>query len=232
MLITKVDLCVQSVVNNQQVLFVMQPPWLFAVSCCQVEKYCCVTQMNNYCYKEGILFTLGFCVCAYYGCSVNTIASSIHERVFIDDNKCCQFLKTYATNNDVLARYLSSDVDHLVTCLTEHCPVLAELIVHMEKPVPCPSVCSSLLSDLSTMSPVCALLTPIPQVISLVNELCNGLEVRKFPEKWKLLQDHVQSWTRHYVTPYRVSTISNIYGAKSTATICIISSTFLCSCVS
>lgn len=114
--------------------------------------------------------------------------SSIHERVFIDDNKCRQFLKTYAataTNNDVLARYLSSDVDDLVTCLTEHCPVLADLIVHMEKPVPCPSVCSSLLSDLSTTSPVCALLTPIPQVISLVCELCNGLEVKKFPEKWK-----------------------------------------------
>lgn len=61
----------------------------------------------------------------------------------------------------------------------------------MEKPVPCPYVCSSLFSDLSTMSPVCALLTPIPQVINLMNDLCNGLEVRKFPERWQLLQDSV-----------------------------------------
>ena len=120
--------------------------------------------------------------------------SSIHDRVFIDDHKCRQLLKTYAataTDNDILARYLISDVDYLLTCLAEHCPVLANLIIHMEKPIPCPCVCSSLFSDLSTMSPVCALLTPIPQVINLMNDLCNGLEVRKFPERWQLLQDNV-----------------------------------------
>lgn len=60
----------------------------------------------------------------------------------------------------------------------------------MEKPIPCPYVCSS-FSDLSTKSPVCALLTPSPQVINLMSDLCNGLEVRKFPERWKFLQDHV-----------------------------------------
>jgi hypothetical protein len=120
--------------------------------------------------------------------------SSIHDRVFIDDHKCRQLLKNYAataTDNDTLARYITSDLDYLLTCLEEHCPVLANLIIHMEKPIPCPSVCSSLLSDLSTTSPVCALLTPIPHVINLMSDLCNGLEVRKFPKRWQLLQDNV-----------------------------------------
>ena len=119
--------------------------------------------------------------------------SSIHDRVFIDNHKCHQLLKNYAattTDNDILARYLTSDLDDLSTYL-EHCPTLANLIIHMEKPIPCPSVCSSLLSYLSTMSPVCALLTPIPHVINLMNDLCNGLEVRKFPKQWQLLQDNV-----------------------------------------
>lgn len=117
--------------------------------------------------------------------------SSIHDRVFIDDHKYCQLLKIYAstaTNNDILARYLASDVDNILTCLAEHCPVVADLIFH---PIPCPYVCSSFFSDLSTKSPVYALLTPSPQVINLMSHLCNGLEVRKFPERWKFLQDHV-----------------------------------------
>ena len=120
--------------------------------------------------------------------------SSIHDRVFIDDHKCRQLLKTYAstaTDNDILAQYLASDVDNLLTRLSEYCPALANLIIHMEKPIPCPYVCSSLFSDLSTKSPVCALLTPSPQVINLMSDLCNGLEVRKFPERWKFLQDNV-----------------------------------------
>lgn len=61
----------------------------------------------------------------------------------------------------------------------------------MEKPIPCPYVCSDFFSDLSTKSPVCALLTPSPQVINLMSDICNGLEVRKFPERWKFLQDNV-----------------------------------------
>ena len=125
---------------------------------------------------------------------MHTSCSSIHQRVFIDDHKSRLLLKTYtstAVDNDTLARYLDSDVEYLVECLEHHCPVLADLIVHLGKPVPCPYECSNLLRDLSTMSPVCALVIPVPQVLSLLNELCEGLEVRKFPEKWQLLQESV-----------------------------------------
>lgn len=124
-----------------------------------------------------------------------TLCSSIHERVFIDDHKCRLLLKTYAktaSDSDILSRYLDSDLDDLMAYLTKHSPTLADLIEHLERPIPCPSTCASLFTDLSTTSPVCALVPPTPEVNSLIDELCtNGLEVRKFPKQWQFLQDHV-----------------------------------------
>ena len=35
----------------------------------------------------------------------------------------------------------------------------------------------ALLKDLSASTPVCALLIPLPEVTSLVNDICDGLEV-------------------------------------------------------
>lgn len=40
-------------------------------------------------------------------------------------------------------------------------------------------------------TPVCALLIPIPEVLTLVRDICDGLEVRRLPFKWKYLQDNV-----------------------------------------
>lgn len=40
-------------------------------------------------------------------------------------------------------------------------------------------------------SPVCALLIPIPEVLTLVRDICDGLEVRRSPFKWQYLQENV-----------------------------------------
>ena len=103
-------------------------------------------------------------------------------------------MSTYAktaTCNLELRNFLDSDMDQLVTLLTKHCPVLAEFLLFIDKPIPCPFACAELLSALSSPSPVCALILPTPPIVSLVQSICTGMEVRTFPDKWKLLCENV-----------------------------------------
>ena len=114
--------------------------------------------------------------------------------MFINDNQCRLLLKRYActsTDRNELARYLYSDLEHLLKLLKMHCPVLANLIDYHGKCIPCISTYAALLKDLSASTPVCALLIPLPEVTSLVNDICDGLEVRKLIDKWKFLQENV-----------------------------------------
>lgn len=120
--------------------------------------------------------------------------SSLGDRIFIDDQACRSLLSTYAktaTCNLELRNFLDSDMDQLVTMLTKHCPVLSELLLFLDKPVPCPFACAELLSALSSTSPVCALILPTPPIICLVKSICTGMEVCSFPHKWKLLHENV-----------------------------------------
>ena len=120
--------------------------------------------------------------------------SSLGDRIFIDDQACRSLLSTYAktaTCNLELKNFLGSDMDQLVTMLTKHCPVLSELLLFLDKPVPCPFACAELLSALSSPSPVCALILPTPSIVCLVKSICTGMEVRSFPDKWKLLHENV-----------------------------------------
>ena len=126
--------------------------------------------------------------------SVNIGSSSVGDRVFIDDQACRSLLYKYAktaTCNVELRNFMDSDVDVLVTMLTTHCPVLADLLNYFDKLVPCPSACAELLTALSSLSPVCALILPTPSIICLVQNICDGVEVRKIPEQWQLLHENV-----------------------------------------
>lgn len=75
--------------------------------------------------------------------------------------------------------------------LNTFCPALANLLIHFDKIVPCPSACSELLTALSSCSPVCALILPTSSIIHLVQSICAGMEVRKLPNEWKLLHENV-----------------------------------------
>ena len=82
-------------------------------------------------------------------------------------------------------------MDDLVAMLNNHCPVLAGLLIHFGKVVPCPSACVELLTALSAPSPVCALILHTPEILSLMQMVIDGVEIRKMPEEWKLLRENV-----------------------------------------
>ena len=74
----------------------------------------------------------------------------MQDRVFINDNQCRLLLKRYActsTDRNELARYLYSDLEHLLKLLKMHCPVLANLIDYHGKCIPCISTYAALLRD-------------------------------------------------------------------------------------
>lgn len=98
-----------------------------------------------------------------------------------------KYAKT-ATDNSVLVSFSDSDMDELEQLLSLYSPTILSLILSWNKLIPCPSAYAPLVKALSTASPVCALLLPTNENLSMADRLASGYNIRSDPELWGKLQ--------------------------------------------
>ncbi len=114
--------------------------------------------------------------------------------MFIPNSKCRILLSKYATtgwDNSALKSFSDSNMTELQQLITPHSPSISSLLASWNNVVPCPSNYARLLSSLATASPVCALLPPTPDNLTLMDKLISGYNVRSDPALWSQLQKTV-----------------------------------------
>lgn len=98
---------------------------------------------------------------------LNYITCSFTERILIKDRKTRQQLTTYAKKG-----LSSAEIQELKQLVAKNCPYMEPLLVEDHSASnSCPEKWKKFVASISSSSPVCSMIPPIPETIDLIQEL-------------------------------------------------------------